>query len=325
MLLLLLLLLYWSHFVNVCFVRACMCHENSNEMDWFLSVRVILCSPKLTKHPKIFVAAVISCYWSGQKAYDLANTKYHHERRWRRWRQQTNWQENLWMSSIVFGENSLMNRFTTQSSAQNFSFFIFGLCFDVFVYAIWYSLTLLSLDSVDRQTPKNYHTPNQSQEKRNDCRRTKRIHTDNSMMVGSCWNNFNWIFSTYLFNFHSNFANLPWLFRSQMRNHKKKMIFFFLTHSEEDCSRFNMKFSFDCWFRTTVDLYYSIQRFTMCFYFFFPFLFDIRFTHRYAHTHTCPMFAHSMTSYVYVCICFCFDRVVIVCAFIWILMLYMVH
>lgn len=77
-----------------------------------------------------------------------------------------------------------MNRFTKQSSAQNFSFFIFGLCFDVFVHAILYSLTLLSVDSVDRQTPKNYHTPNQSQEKRNDCRRTKRIHTDNSMMVG---------------------------------------------------------------------------------------------------------------------------------------------
>lgn len=59
-------------------VRACMCHENSNEMEWFLSVRFILCSLKLTEHPKILVAAVISCYCSEQKAYDLANTKYHH-------------------------------------------------------------------------------------------------------------------------------------------------------------------------------------------------------------------------------------------------------
>lgn len=207
----------------------------------------------------------------------------------------------------------------------------------MFVHAILYSLTLLSVDSVDRQTPKNYHTPNQSQEKRNDCRRTKRIHTDNSMMVGwlvgSCWNNFNWIFSTnsfiYLF-IHLNFANINRdYFFLKWETTKRKWFFFFLTHSKEDCSRFNMKFSFDCWFRTTVDLYYSIQRFTMCFYFF---SFSLRHTihtqictHTYTHTRTHAPRSFILWRRTYT---FAFASMVFslnVPSVVWILMLNMVH
>lgn len=152
-------------------------------------------------------------------------------------------------------------------------------------------------------------------------------------LVGSCWNNFNWIFSTnsfiYLF-IHLNFANINRdYFFLKWETTKRKWFFFFLTHSKEDCSRFNMKFSFDCWFRTTVDLYYSIQRFTMCFYFF---SFSLRHTihtqictHTYTHTRTHAPRSFILWRRTYT---FAFASMVFslnVPSVVWILMLNMVH
>lgn len=69
-----------------------------------------------------------------------------------------------------------------------------------------------------------------------------------------------------------------------------KLLSFFSTQA--DCSRFNMKFSFDCWFRATDDLYYSNQH-SLCVFIFQHTWYTntcIHFTitltlHAFAHTH----------------------------------------
>lgn len=66
-------------------------------------------------------------------------------------------------------------------------------------------------------------------------------------------------------------------------NMNEFILLVFVFNSNPKCSRFNMKFSFDCWFRATVDLYYSNQD-SLCVFIFL----HVQVSHTHTLIHTVP-------------------------------------